>query len=222
MKKVIAYLRTSTKDQEYGIEAQRAAVLQQAGHRQWEVEFREEHASGRSMQGRPVLTEVLDDLAADVYDVLVVAKLDRLARSVADFAKVMEQATQEGWQIVVLDLGIDTTTPTGELVANIMAALAQWERRVIGQRTKEALAVAAANGVHVGRPAGVEGPVAVDILAAYQGGQKVSAIARDLTTRGVARPDGKVAAWQPYMVSRVLDRAGVRRPVQRTRRVALR
>jgi len=65
----------------------------------------------------------------------------------------MEQANREGWSIVALDLNIDTTTATGELIAHIMASLAQWERRIIGQRTREALAVKRSLGVRLGRPA---------------------------------------------------------------------
>jgi Resolvase, N terminal domain len=67
------------------------------------------------------------------------AKLDRLSRSLLDFASLMEDARREGWALVILDLGIDTTTPSGEMIANVMATFAQFERRLIGQRTKDAL-----------------------------------------------------------------------------------
>ena len=71
---------------------------------------------------------------------MVVAKLDR-ACSTIDAANLLARSEREGWKLVALDLGLDPTTPAGELVATIMAAVAQWERRVIGVRTREALAV---------------------------------------------------------------------------------
>ncbi len=64
----------------------------------------------------------------------------------------MEDARKEGWALVILDLGVDTTTPSGEMIANVMATFAQFERRLIGQRTKDALAVKKRQGVRLGRP----------------------------------------------------------------------
>jgi DNA invertase Pin-like site-specific DNA recombinase len=68
------------------------------------------------------------------------AKLDRLSRSMIDFARLLEQARHERWNLVALDLGVDVSTPS-EFLASVMGSAAQWERRMIGQRTKEALAV---------------------------------------------------------------------------------
>jgi hypothetical protein len=64
----------------------------------------------------------------------------------------MERARRKRWQFVALDLALDTTTPAGELVANVMASVAQWERRVISQRTRDALAAKKATGARLGRP----------------------------------------------------------------------
>lgn len=71
----------------------------------------------------------------------MVAKLDRLSRSVVDAGRLLEEARKRGFNVVALDLGLDLSTPTGELVANVLAAVAQWERRMIGVRTSEALRV---------------------------------------------------------------------------------
>ena len=83
----------------------------------------------------------------------MVAKLDRLSRSLLDFAALMEQARSSGWNLVALDLGVDTSTPAGEMMASVLATFAQFERRLIGQRTKDALAVkrakASSSGVRV-------------------------------------------------------------------------
>jgi DNA invertase Pin-like site-specific DNA recombinase len=67
----------------------------------------------------------------------------------------MDLARQQGWALIGLDLGVDTTTPAGEAMANVMATFAQLERRLIGQRTREALAVKRAQGVRLGRPPAV-------------------------------------------------------------------
>jgi len=82
--------------------------------------------------------------------VIIVSKLDRLSRSVHDFAGLMQQAQRQGWGLVALDVGIDMTTPVGGLIANVMASVAEWERRVIGQRTAAALAARRAAGVRLG------------------------------------------------------------------------
>ena len=73
-------------------------------------------------------------------NVLVVAKLDRLSRSVQDFAGLLARAEREGWAVAALDIGIDTTTPTGALIAHMVVAIGEWEARMIGLRTREGLA----------------------------------------------------------------------------------
>jgi DNA invertase Pin-like site-specific DNA recombinase len=85
-------------------------------------------------------------------DALVVAKLDRLSRSVLDFSSMAEKARLEGWNLVILDPDFDMSTPTGELLVGMLAQFAQFERRLIGQRTREALAAKKASGWKPGRP----------------------------------------------------------------------
>jgi DNA invertase Pin-like site-specific DNA recombinase len=79
-------------------------------------------------------------------------------------AGLMEAARREGWALVILDLGVDTTTPSGEMIANVMATFARFERRLIGQRTKDALAVKKRQGARLGRPLTV-GPDVVRRIA---------------------------------------------------------
>ena len=78
--------------------------------------------------------------------------MDRLSRSVIHFSELLGVAARQGWSVVALDLGVDTTTPTRELLGHIVASTAQYERRLIGQRTREALARKRAEGVVLGRP----------------------------------------------------------------------
>lgn len=81
---------------------------------------------------------------------LIASKLDRVSRSVRDFAGLLDRAQSRGWRLVLLDLG-DTSTAAGEMIANLIASAAQYERRLIGQRTREGLAAKRAQGVRLGR-----------------------------------------------------------------------
>ncbi len=96
--------------------------------------------SGKGIR-RPGLDAAIDAIESGQATALIVAKLDRLSRSIVDFVALMDRAQRKGWAVVALDLGVDTTTPHGEVMANVMASFAQFERRLIGQRTKDALAV---------------------------------------------------------------------------------
>ncbi len=111
---------------------------------------------GRGLQrqnlDRPGVQASLAELAKGEADALVVARLDRLSRSLLDFAGVTEQAKKQGWAVIALDLGVDMTTPAGEMLANVLAAFAQYERALICKRTKDALAAAKARGQRLGRP----------------------------------------------------------------------
>ncbi len=126
-----------------GLVAQRSAIETEAARRGWHLVAVEVDAgaSGKSLTGRPALTASLAAVTGGQADVLLVAKLDRLSRSLLDFAGLMARSQAEGWSLVALDLGVDTSTPAGEFMASVMASAAQWERRIIGQRTRDALSV---------------------------------------------------------------------------------
>lgn len=143
----LGYLRVSTDLQDHGVDAQKATILRNVNIDEW---F-EEHASGKNLTDRPVFTDLLD-LACKEQACIVVSKLDRLGRSVVDVLNVFERVKTCGAQIKVLDLGIDTSTPVGEMMLTMLAAFAQFERRMISQRTKDALAAARDKGVQLGRP----------------------------------------------------------------------
>ena len=108
---------------------------------------------------RPGVQEALRALEAGEAKALVVAKLDRLSRSMLDFAALMATAQKQSWALVALDCAVDTSTPAGEAMAHVLATFGQFERRLISQRTREALAVKKASGVRLGRPPTV--PMAV-------------------------------------------------------------
>ena len=136
---------------------------------------------------------------------VVVAKLDRLSRSIVDFGHLLEEARRKRFNVVALDLGLDLSTPQGELVGNVIASVAQWERRIIGQRTKEALAVKKAQGVRVGRPARLSQEVVERMQAARAEGLTYAAIAERLNEQGVPTAQGG-RRWYPATVRSTLER----------------
>ena len=138
---VIGYIRVSTDQQAEsgaGMAAQRSAIRRQCEQHGWELAaiYEDNGASAKTLNNRPGLTEALAVLANGDASALVVAKLDRLARSVHDFAGLVRIAEREGWGIVALDLGVDMTTPTGGLLANVTASVAEWERRIIAENIR--------------------------------------------------------------------------------------
>lgn len=204
---VVGYVRVSTSDQAdsgLGLAAQRAAIESEAKRRGWTVAewFEDAGASGKSMTGRPGLAAALEALDAGQADALVVAKLDRLSRSVHDAAGLLDRSGREGWAVVACDLGVDTTTPAGEAMANVMATFAQLERRMIGQRTKDALAVRRSEGVRLGRPRSLPDDVVDRIVSARDVGATWSAIADELDHDGVATAHGG-QRWYPATVRKV-------------------
>ncbi len=203
--RVIGYVRVSTEEQgdsRAGIEAQESAIRTEVERRGWSLtELRADVASGKSLRKRDRLGETLRDLAAGEADALVVAKLDRLSRSVLDFAHIMETAANEGWSVVVLDLGVDTTTANGELVANIMISMAQWERRIIGDRTRTALAAVKARGTHVGRKCNIEPETFRLIRVLRESGKSWQAIADALDREAV--PTGQGGRWHAATTRRL-------------------
>jgi DNA invertase Pin-like site-specific DNA recombinase len=201
----LGYVRVSTGGQErngYSIKAQRAAIQADVARRGWKlVRIAEETGSGKSMKQRPVLKALLGEL--DAGDALVVAKLDRLSRSCVDFGTILAGAQKKGWTLVALDLGVDTSTAGGELLANVMISVAQWERRAIGERTRDALAAAKAKGVRLGRPPTMDPKVRTRIRALRKRGHSLRTIAERLNAENVPTAQGG-RRWHAETIRQVL------------------
>lgn len=204
--RAIGYTRVSTEEQgdsRAGLEAQEAVIREEIQRRGFElVDLRADIASGKSLRKRDRLAETLRDLHDGSADVLVVAKLDRLSRSVLDFASIMETANAEGWAVAVLDLGVDTTTTNGKLIMHVMIALAQWEREMIGDRTRAALKAVTARGTKVGRKPGVTPDTLRLIRSLRATGASWQKIADALTTEGV--PTSQGGRWHAATVRRLV------------------
>lgn len=204
--RAIGYIRVSTDGQVEsgaGLDAQRAALADRAGREGWTVCLTADEGLSAKDMDRPALLEALDALDRGDADVLLAAKLDRVSRSVADFARLLERATAHGWRLVLLDLGVDTSTPAGEFVANTIANSAQYERRLIGQRTREGLAAKRAQGVRLGRPSQIAPEIVARIVTERAAGHGLRVIAERLTADGVPTARGGTA-WSTSTVQRVL------------------
>ena len=165
------------------------------------VEVCTDVASGKSLRKRVNLAHALDRLASGEVDVLVVAKLDRLSRSVPDFASLLARANTEGWALTLCDVDVDTTTPSGKMVAQIMMVLAEWEREMIGDRTRKALEAARARGTKLGRPRGVDDDTLRLIRLLRDSGKGYHAIAKMLNSEGV--PTGQGGLWYGQTVRKL-------------------
>lgn len=218
--RAIGYVRVSTDDQgEHGasLAAQETMLREEARRRGWDLlAVYSDVASGKSMKRRPGLADALDALEgkgpwSDPPAAIMVVRLDRLTRSVVDGGQMFDRAKRRRWNIVALDLGVDTTTAAGKLVANVMMSVGQWHREVIGEATRDGLAQRRREGVRLGRvPAveleGEEGDRAratlARLLALKEAGESNRAAARILNEEG--RPGFQGGTWSEKQVRRTL------------------
>jgi DNA invertase Pin-like site-specific DNA recombinase len=207
--RVIGYVRVSTDEQAVsgaGLEAQRQAIMAECKRRGWQlVEVIEDAGWSAKDLRRPGIKAALETLESGDAKALVVAKLDRLSRSLLDFAGLMAKAQRQGWGVIALDVQVDTSTASGEAMANMLATFAQFERRLIGQRTREALAIKKANGVRLGRPPTVPQAVVRRIQRQRFRGDSLRKIADDLNGARVPTAQGG-ARWYPATVRHILLR----------------
>lgn len=222
MCRVIAYYRVSTEGQGrsgLGLDAQRQAVTALCEGRGWEIIAEHTEIESGKRADRPALTDALRH-AEVTGALLVVAKLDRLSRSVSFLAKLQDS----GARFLAADM-----PEANELTVHIMAAVAQAERKAIGKRTTEALQAAKARGIKLGNPNGAAalrraGKGNRDAVAALKtgadeyarklrrtledirgtGAVSLEAIAKELNTRHIqTRRGGK---WHPSSVKNLLAR----------------
>ena len=211
--RVIGYVRVSTASQAEsgaGLEVQRATIEAECARRGWElVEIIEDAgASGRSMKRRPGIKRALNTLATGDAEVLMASKLDRLCRSTRDFAEMLDQSRYYGWRLVVLDCNVDTSTPSGELLAGVMSQFAQYESRIISERTKDGLAVKKSQGVKIGRRVQLSEQAVRLMIEQRNTGASYAKIAEHLNAEGVPTAQGG-ARWYPSTVQQTLSRVEV-------------
>lgn len=229
--KVVAYLRVSTESQADGgvsLDAQRAKLTAYCAALDLELVAVEVDAgvSAKTLR-RPGLQRALDALEAGRAEGLLVAKLDRLTRSVRDLGELVERYfSGSRWSLLSVADSIDTRSAAGRLVLNVLASVAQWEREATAERTRDALAHLRAEGVRLGGAAlGWERSEAVDgagrrvvvavadeaatvarVLALRAEGRSLREVAAALDAEGRRTKTG--ARWHATTVARVLAREG--------------
>ena len=204
--RVIAYTRISSEEGRVsgaGLDAQREAISREVGARGWtSVQWVEDGGFSGATLDRPGIQAALTVLCAGEADILVVSKLDRLSRSLLDFVGLLDLSRRNRFAMVALDARIDTTTPEGAMLSHVLMTFAEFERRLIGQRTKAALAVKKANGVRLGRPVRMEPAVQHRIEAERIAGRTFEAIAISLTADRIPTANG--GRWHRATVRKVL------------------
>jgi putative DNA-invertase from lambdoid prophage Rac len=181
MSRVFAYARVSTVEQ---LTENQREQLAQAGYSIPAQRFIEEKVSGSvpALQ-RPGFVKLLDRL--EEGDTLVVTKLDRIGRDSIDVQQTVKLFTDKGVRLVVLQLGnLDLTSSAGALMVKVLAAVADFERDLIIERTQAGQARARAEGKHMGRPSKTTADQRETIRRQLAGGVSVSQVARDF---GISR-----------------------------------
>src|SRR5947209_5330871 len=201
------YTRKSTEhnlDLAFSLDAQREACeayIKSQAHEGWSLiptSFDDGGLSGASLE-RPALQSLLDMVRARKIDVIVVYKVDRLTRSLADFAKLVELFDAHDVSFVSVTQQFNTTTSMGRLTLNVLLSFAQFEREVTSERIRDKIAASKRKGLWVGGPLPLgyemkDGRIAIIedeaervrlIFRRYLELGGVNALVRDLRDKGV-------------------------------------
>jgi site-specific DNA recombinase len=211
------YLRVSTEAQAEdgnGLEAQRAALLARCEREHWTDlhEYVDAGISGKSTN-RPEFQRMMSDARAGAIHVVVAAKLDRIARNTVDFLQTADELQKVGCRLVMLEPDIDYGTPTGQVMATMFAAFAQWERTLIGARVMSGKTEQAKTGEFNGSPIPFgytadwqivesEAVIVRRIFSEFLAGKTFKAIAKGLNAEGITTRRG--AHWQHPQVKHIV------------------
>lgn len=219
--RAIGYIRVSTENQaEFGVslKAQETKIRAMAEVQGADLaEIISDGGESAKNLTRPGMARLLSIIDAGKVDTVIIAKLDRLTRSVKDLAELLEKFERRNVSLVSVAESLDTRTAAGRLVLNVMASVSQWERETIGERTKDALAHKKGKGERVGTvPFGFrlaadglhleENPQEQAIVSRVQelkaAGYTLREIAAELNRQGFTTRRG--SAWQHVYVLNVL------------------
>jgi DNA invertase Pin-like site-specific DNA recombinase len=210
---VIGYTRVSTAEQAkdgWTLPQQRKAIEAECERRGWElIEVIEDAGFTGTSDDRPGLQRALAMLAKrNGPKAVVMARLDRLARSTQHLCEYINLSKRRKWSMVALDVHLDTTTATGRLMVRLLAAIAEWESEVNGERVREGMAEARANGRVFGFQSTTPPETVARIIRARKRGDSFGAIARRIDKARVPTPQGGVR-WYPSTVERICKREAV-------------
>jgi DNA invertase Pin-like site-specific DNA recombinase len=211
MKRMAAYLRVSTREQAeggHGLDAQRDEITRTAAAKGWTIVCwcTDAGVTGARLSRQKGWAEAIALAESGDVDGIVATKIDRVSRSVRDFSNLVLEAQTNKWALVVLDIGLDLSTPMGKFVAHVLAAAAELERDMIKQRTCDGLAAARAKGVKLGRPRCLSEDVALRVAELRDGGATLAAIADQFNSEQVPTARGG-KRWHPSTIHAVLNRA---------------
>jgi DNA invertase Pin-like site-specific DNA recombinase len=207
----VLYLRVSSQAQGesgLGLEAQEAACRRECVRRGWDVTEVVTEVQSAKTDTRPLFTRACG-LTRELGGVLVTAEASRLSRGkTAHILGLYEQAAKDGYAIYALDLPeIDITSPSGELMLTLLAAINRFERRIIGQRTSRALKAKQARGEPVGRPRAVPDATVNRVRALRAEGRSYQGVADVLNLEGVPKFSG-ASPWVREDVFKLVKRYG--------------
>lgn len=201
-------MRVSTAEQvdsRLGLDAQRQALVDEARRRGLELVrvCADEGVSARA-RVRPGLEAALAALDAGEADALVVSKLDRLARSLRDYVRLLERSDAGRWTLIAGNAP-DATSPMGSAMRGIAAVFSELERDLIAERTREAMAAARARGIRLGRPPLIAPETVEAVLALRRRRRRATLreLAFMLESARVPAPAGG-QRWYPEAVRRIL------------------
>src|SRR5262249_3898277 len=146
-------MRVSTKGHGQTTDTQALALREYAQRRGFEIigEYRDEGISG-SKDSRPALDRLMKDARARKFDVVIVARFDRFARSVSHLLRALEEFSHLGVDFVSLSERIDTATPMAKMIFTVLGAVAELERNLIKERVQMGISRARKQGKALGRP----------------------------------------------------------------------
>lgn len=218
--RAVGYARVSTEDQAQAgvsLEAQEEKIRAYCVAKDWDLVrvIRDEGYSAKDLN-RPGMREILSEVKERTFDVVVVLKLDRLTRSVRDLGYLVEDVFgRNGVAFSSLQDNFDTSTANGRLVMNILATIAQWERDIVSERTREAMQFMKNGLLRIGAvpfgfclvgdhldPDPEELQIVRSLVSLKRQGLSYQKIAAKLNTQGVPSKNG--GKWHPKTVMGVL------------------
>jgi DNA invertase Pin-like site-specific DNA recombinase len=203
--KVAGYIRVSTDEQAtqgVSLAMQERRVMGYCMAKDWELGevVRDEGRSAKDLN-RPGVQRLFEMVDQRAIEAIVIYKLDRLTRSVGDLNHLIGALQKRGVKLVSIDESLDPTTACGELMMNLLISVSQWERRVIGERTKAAMQHLKAQGRVIGR-AGFDNPTTLARITEERAqGRSYQEIADGLTRDNV--PSGRGGQWTAMTVRRM-------------------
>lgn len=218
--RVIGYARVSTDkqaDRGVSLEAQAEKIRAMAVvHGAELVKIIVDGGESAKSLNRPGMEQLLALVDCRGVEAVIVAKLDRLTRSVKDLCTLLERFERRGVALISVAESLDTSSAAGRLVLNIMTAVSQWEREAIGERTRDALNHKRTNGERVGNiafgyrlasdgvhvePEPTEQATIAAVAELRGNGMSLRRIAKDLNRRGIRTRKG--SEWRLESVARV-------------------